>query len=38
MFSTEMDVHLCDVIDDVTQLVDRYVNNDDDDGSRNIRT
>ena len=38
MFSTEMDVHLCDIIDDVTQLVDRYVNDDDDDGSRNIRT
>tara|TARA_B100000029_G_scaffold263762_1_gene259922 strand:+ start:797 stop:1198 length:402 start_codon:yes stop_codon:yes gene_type:complete len=39
MFSTEINVHLCDIIDDVIQLVKRYVNNsDDDDGSRNIRT
>jgi len=38
MFSTEMDVHLCDIIDDVIQLVKKYVNSDNDDGSRNIRT
>ena len=38
MFSTEMDVHLCDIIDDVTSLVKKYVDNDSDDGSRNIRT
>ena len=39
MFSTETDVHLCDVIDDVTKLVNRYVaESEDDDGSRNIRT
>ena len=38
MFSTEMDVHLCDIIDDVTSLVKRYVANDGEDGSRNIRT
>ena len=38
MFSTEMDVHLCDIIDDVTSLVDKYVERDGDDGSRNIRT
>ena len=39
MFSTEVDVHLCDVIDDVTKMVNRYVaESEDDDGSRNIRT
>lgn len=38
MFSTETDVHLCNIIDDVTALVDRYVDGDGDDGSRNIRT
>ena len=38
MFSTEMDVHLCDIIDDVTLLVKKYVDADGDDGSRNIRT
>ena len=39
MFSTEVDVHLCDVIDDVTKMVNRYVAEaEDDDGSRNIRT
>ena len=39
MFSTEVDVHLCDVIDDVTKMVHRYVNeSENDDGSRNIRT
>ena len=38
MFSTEMDVHLCDIIDDVTSLVKKYVDSDSDDGSRNIRT
>jgi len=38
MFSTEMDVHLCDIIDDVTALVDKYVAKNGDDGSRNIRT
>ena len=39
MFSTEVDVHLCDVIVDVTKLINRYVAEaEDDDGSRNIRT
>jgi len=39
MFSTEVDVHLCDVIDDVTKIVNRYVAEaENDDGSRNIRT
>ena len=39
MFSTEVDVHLCDVIDDVTKMVNRYVAEaEDDDVSRNIRT
>ena len=39
MFSTEVDVHLCDVIDDVTKMVQRYVSeSENDDGSRNIRT
>ena len=38
MFSTEMNVHLCDIIDDVILLVKKYVDDDDDDGSRNIRT
>jgi len=38
MFSTEVDVHLCDIIDDVTKIVTRYVSDDGDDGSRNIRT
>ena len=39
MFSTEVDVHLCDVIDDVTKMVHRYVGeSEEDDGSRNIRT
>ena len=38
MFSTERDVHLCDIIDDVTSLVKKFVNTDDSDGSRNIRT
>ena len=37
MFSTEMNVHLCDIIDDVILLVKKYVD-DGDDGSRNIRT
>ena len=39
MFSTETDVHLCDIIDDVTKIVNQYVNeSDNDDGSRNIRS
>lgn len=38
MFSTEIDVHLCDIIDDVTKILDRYIASDEDDGSRNIRT
>ena len=38
MFSTEVDVHLCDIIDDVTKIVTRYVSDDGGDGSRNIRT
>ena len=39
MFSTEVDVHLCDIIEDVTKMVKQYVKeSDDDDGSRNIRS
>ena len=39
MFSTEVDVHLCDIIDDVTKMVKEHVGkSDDDDGSRNIRS
>ena len=39
MFSTETDIHLCDVIEDVTKIVNRYIDeSEDDDGSRNIRT
>ena len=39
MFSTEVDVHLCDIIDDVTTMVKQYVSESEhDDGSRNIRT
>ncbi len=39
MFSTEIDVHLCDIIDDVTKIVNRYIaESEDADGTRNIRT
>jgi hypothetical protein len=39
MFSTEVDVHLCDIIDDVTVMVKRHVDESEEgDGSRNIRT
>ena len=39
MFSTEVDVHLCDIIDDVTKMVKEHVGkSDDEDGSRNIRS
>ncbi len=39
MFSTEIDVHLCDIIDDVLKMVKAHVvKSDDDDGSRNIRS
>ena len=39
MFSTEIDVHLCDIIDDVLKMVKQYVIQDEgDDGSRNIRS
>ena len=39
MFSTEVDVHLCDIIDDVTQRVKQHVDeSEENDGSRNIRT
>tara|TARA_B110000263_G_scaffold196858_1_gene175435 strand:- start:293 stop:694 length:402 start_codon:yes stop_codon:yes gene_type:complete len=39
MFSTEVDVHLCDIIEDVTKTVMQHVlESDDDDGSRNIRS
>ena len=39
MFSTEVDVHLCDIIEDVTKMVKQYVKESDDgDGSRNIRS
>jgi len=39
MFSTEIDVHLCDIIEDVLKMVKEHVvKSDDDDGSRNIRS
>ena len=39
MFSTEVDVHLCDIIEDVTKMVKQHIEADDvDDGSRNIRS
>ena len=39
MFSTEVDVHLCDIIDDTLKMVKRFESeSEDDDGSRNIRT
>ena len=39
MFSTEVDVHLCDIIDDTIKIIKRYEgNSEEDDGSRNIRT
>ncbi len=39
MFSTEVDVHLCDIIDDALKMVKRHENeSEDNDGSRNIRT
>jgi len=39
MFSTEIEVHLCDIIDDVIKVVKQYVVQDEgDDGSRNIRS
>lgn len=39
MFSTEIDVHLCDIIDDVLKIVKQHVVQDEgDDGSRNIRS
>jgi hypothetical protein len=39
MFSTEIDVHLCDIIEDVLKMVKEYVGkSDEEDGSRNIRS
>jgi len=39
MFSTEIEVHLCDIIDDVTDIVKHHINKSEgEDGSRNIRT
>ena len=39
MFSTEVDIHLCDIIDDTLKMVKRFeTESEDDDGSRNIRT
>jgi len=39
MFSTEVDIHLCDIIEDVTKMVKQHVvESDDNDGSRNIRS
>ena len=39
MFSTEVDVHLCDVIDNVTKMVKEHVGaSDHEDGSRNLRS
>ena len=39
MFSTEVDVHLCDVIDNVTKMVKEHVGESDhEDGSRNLRS
>ena len=39
MFSTEVDVHLCDLIDNVTKMVKEHVDESDhEDGSRNLRS
>ena len=39
MFSTEIDVHLCDIIEDVQKMVKEHVGkSDENDGSRNIRS
>ncbi|MDA0755942.1 MAG: hypothetical protein O3C04_01340 [Crenarchaeota archaeon] len=39
MLSTEVDLHLCDVIEDVIKMVKQHVvESEDSDGSRNIRT
>jgi|TARA_B110000014_G_scaffold236127_1_gene201161 hypothetical protein len=39
MFSTEVDVHLCDVIEEVIKMVKEHVAaSDNSDGSRNIRS
>ena len=39
MFSTEIEVHLCDIIDDVLKKVKQHAIQDEgDDGSRNIRS
>ena len=38
MFSTEIDAHPCDVIKDVTKIVNNYVKSDENDESRRIRS
>ena len=38
MFSTEIDAHPCDVIKDVTKIVNSYVKSDENDESRRIRS
>ena len=39
MFSTEIDVHLCDIIEDVTKMVKHHIDeSEESDGSRNIRS
>ena len=39
MFSTEIDVHLCDIIEDVTKTVKQHIDESSNtDGSRNIRS
>ena len=39
MFSTEIDVHLCDINEDVLKMVKvQVMKSDDEDGSRNIRS
>ena len=37
MFSTEIDVHLCDIIKDVEKIVNKFIESDEDDDSRKIR-
>jgi hypothetical protein len=38
MFSTEIDVHLCDIIGDIEKVVKKYITSDDNDDSRRIRS
>ena len=38
MFSTEINLHLCDIIEDVEKIVSKYIASDDNDDSRRIRS